>query len=91
MHVTAANSTDITFEGVLVFDFSLLDSGKVFKVPVLVTSQKLSEPILGYNIIEFLILDQKGDSNQLLKSFVNIDNHKLGAISGLNSEKSRSS
>ena len=47
LQVRAANSTEISFEGVLLFDFSLKDDLQIITVPFLVTSQDISEPILG--------------------------------------------
>ena len=62
LRVTAANSSEVEVDGVVVFDFVLGDSGDSFAVPVLVSSQEVTEPILGYNVIEHLIL--KGSSDQ---------------------------
>ena len=62
LKVTAANSSEVPIDGVIVFDFSLGESDDKFAVPVLVSSQEVAEPILGYNVIEHLIL--KGSSEQ---------------------------
>ena len=63
LKVTAANSSDIKIDGVVLLYFSMGegDDGG-FVVPVLVGSEEVVEPILGYNVIEHLIL--KGSSGQ---------------------------
>ena len=56
LEVRAANSTTIQLDGVVVLDFSLADEGETVSVPFVVSSRKLVEPILGYNVIEDLVL-----------------------------------
>ena len=62
LEVKAANSTTMEIDGVVVLDFSLGDDGETVSVPFVVTSQALVEPILGYNVIEHLVLE--GDVDQ---------------------------
>ena len=61
LNLRAANASEISFDGVVVMNFTLKEGeeGGVV-VPVLVASQQITEPILGYNVIEHLILT--GDS-----------------------------
>ena len=63
LHLRAANSTTINFEGVVLLDFSLKDGEEGVLVPVLVSSSDMEDPILGYNVIEHLILN--GSQEQL--------------------------
>ena len=66
LEVKAANSTSIDLDGVVVLDFSLGEDGETFTVPFVVTSQDLVEPILGYNVIEHLVLEgNREQRNQL--------------------------
>ena len=58
----AANSTQIKFDGVALLDFQLDGGGEGFVVPVLVASDEMAEVILGYNVIEHLVLN--GTSQQ---------------------------
>ena len=53
----AANSTTIKYDGVALLEFQLEDGGEGFVVPVLVASSEMTEVILGYNVIEHLILN----------------------------------
>ena len=55
LSVRAANSTAIQFDGVILLEFSLEGGGEGFLVPVVVASAEIAEPILGYNVIEYLI------------------------------------
>ena len=66
LEVKAANSTTMEIDGVVVLDFSLGDGGETVSVPFVVTSQALVEPILGYNVIEHLVLEGKGDQRKQL-------------------------
>ena len=49
-------------------DFSLVEGGETVRVPFVVTSQELLEPILGYNVIEHLILEGKTDQRKELRN-----------------------
>ena len=68
LYVKAANSTSIRFDGVLLIEFSLSGEETDFWVPVLVASDDMSEPIIGYNVIEHLVLKGDEEQQQLLKS-----------------------
>ena len=69
LEIRAANSTEILFDGVLLLDFSLLkDDQNTFTIPFLVTSQDVNEPILGYNVIEKLVLDADKIGDVLINS-----------------------
>ena len=55
--VRAANATEVKYDGVVLLDFSLNGMEEEgFVIPVLVASDDIVEPILGYNIIEHLIV-----------------------------------
>ena len=68
LHVQAANSTEITYDGVILLKFSLKFHNDSFDVPVLVTNQKITEPILGFNVIEHLILNGTEEEHTMLES-----------------------
>ena len=71
LELRAANSTSIELDGVVVLDFSLVEGGETVRVPFVVTSQELLEPILGYNVIEHLLLDGKTDHRAELGNSLN--------------------
>jgi len=52
--LTAANNSDISIEGIAVFDFALPNSNYRISAPFLVTNQNLSDPIIGFNIIQHI-------------------------------------
>ena len=57
-NLQAANSSDIEFDGVALLNLTLSEEEEEgMLVPVLVASGKIAEPILGYNVIELLILE----------------------------------
>ena len=68
LHVQAANETRIKFDGVVLLEFSLCKEEEGFLVPMLVSSQKISDPILGYNVIEYLVLEGSEEQKKALKT-----------------------
>ena len=91
LQIRAANSSEISFEGVLLFDFSLQCDSKTVTVPFLVTSQKISEPILGYNVIEYLVVQGYGTNESLKSSFsVDICTNKIDNMIKVIEEKAKS-
>ena len=68
LRVQAANLTEISFEGVILLKFSLKKLSKTFTVPILVTDLDIKEPILGFNVIEYLIMQENENSKDLLKT-----------------------
>ena len=48
LNVRAANATSISFDGVVLVEFGLKDGGERFMVPLLVASDDIAGPILGY-------------------------------------------
>ena len=74
LSVTAANKTVIDFDGVAMLKFSL-GEGDGFLVPVLVSSGEMSEPILGYNVIEHLVVKGSEEEHQLLKNSLRNGEH----------------
>ena len=64
----AANSTKIRFDGVAVLDFAVGDNDGGFVIPVLVASDDINEPILGYNVIEYLILNGSPEEQTALQT-----------------------
>ena len=68
LHVQAANATKIHFDGVVILEFSLEGMEEGFEVPLLVSSQDVTEPILGYNVIEHLIINGSQERHGLLEA-----------------------
>ena len=70
LKLSAANSSEIKFDGVVLLDFGLTEGEVKFSIPVLVSSSKLAQPILGYNVIKCLVLEGNSmDHEQLTKCF----------------------
>ena len=69
LDVRAANSTPIPFDGWIEAHFSLSRRGEAISllVPMLVTSDALAEPIIGYNVIERISKDHEGDIKGVLQ------------------------
>ena len=68
LQLRAANSSEISFDGVVLVDFGL-EKGKVeFSVPVLVSSSPIAESIIGFNVIEDLIVNGTAADHERLHS-----------------------
>ena len=62
LNLQAANKTKINLDGVILLELGVDGVDEGFVVPVVVSSDELGEPILGYNVIEHLVL--KGTEGQ---------------------------
>ena len=65
LQIRAANNTDISLTGVMLLEFSLNQNLLGFTIPFLVSEQKVNEPIIGYNVIEHLVVH--GDANEAIE------------------------
>ena len=68
LSVKAANATEIDFDGVAIVLFTMGKEDEGFWVPMLVTSGELEEPILGYNVIEYLLLEGTTAQHEALRA-----------------------
>ena len=81
LKLCAANNSIIEFEGVILVNFGLQDGDDKFQVPFLVSSKPISEPILGYNVIEELVLEGGEKDHKLLHScFQSVKSFKIDAF-----------
>ena len=53
--LTTANKDEMSVSGVVVLEFGVPGNPNMFDIPFLVTDDPLSQPILGYNTIEYLV------------------------------------
>ena len=63
LQLKAANNIEMCLEGVVVFEFSLGKSAHKVLVPFLVTSDNVSSPVIGYNLIKYLVHEGKVTSD----------------------------
>ena len=70
LSLSAANNTELPIDGVLLLDFGVDFGVFSFKIPFLVTKEKLSNPILGYNAIEHLVGKSGINSEKLLQKLL---------------------
>ena len=68
LSVRAANATEIKFDGKALVKFTLSDGDDGFMVPVLVSSEEVADPIIGYNVIEELVVNGSKQQHELLKT-----------------------
>ena len=61
----AANRTTIQLDGVIILELCLKEGGESVLIPVIVTEQDMIEPILGYNVIEHLILESSPEEKKV--------------------------
>ena len=74
--LTAANKCKLCVQGVAILEFRVSEFPTLFQVPFSVTSDEISCPIIGYNIIEHLVTNFK-DKLNLSESLVNV----IGSLS----------
>ena len=72
LNIRAANATPIQLEGVAVVDFSLGEGDDRFLVPLIVTTDKMSEPILGYNVIAHLLTDGTSEERETRRKLLEV-------------------
>ena len=58
LHLCAANNTNVEVEGVAILEFSIEKNFNV-PVPFLITKNKLNQLIIGYDVIEHVVLSDK--------------------------------
>ena len=66
LHLCAANNTNVKVEGVVILKFCIGDDLDV-PVPFLITKDKLTQPIIGYNVIEHVVLSDTQNIPKLMK------------------------
>ena len=66
--LSAANSSEIKFDGVVLMDFGMKDGEVEFAIPVLVSSAPMAQPILGFNVIEDLVMNGDQNKHKLIHS-----------------------
>ena len=57
LKINTANQAELAIDGVVVLDFGVEEGDPLFQVPFLVTADTLSRPIIGYNTIEYFVLN----------------------------------
>ena len=68
LKVKAVNTTEIPYDGVIMVKWSLSRESDGLIVPVLVSRQKICDPILGSNVIEHIISENNMEDMVALKS-----------------------
>ena len=74
--LTVANKKEMNVVGVVVLQFGVAGRPDMFEIPFLVTDESLSQPILGYNTIEYLV-SNFGSSINLPASMVSLFGNQL--------------
>ena len=73
LKLTAANGSAIPYDGWVEVEFSLMsdETSKKIQVPLLVTSDSLDYPIIGYNVIDEFVTQQSDCNDPMIQSFKN--------------------
>ena len=71
LHLCAANNTPLEVHGVAVLDFCMGNSEAV-SVPFLVTGEDVVQPIIGFNVIEHVVVAGGSDMAKQLKSSLKV-------------------
>ena len=57
LNLKAANNTNVPIQGIVLLKFALPDTKTEFTVPFIVSTQNINNPIIGYNTIEYLVVN----------------------------------
>ena len=68
--LTATNGNSIPYKGWVELDFQIGDSENIIPVPFLVANEKFKLPLLGFNVIEYLIKSEQLHCNDISSNFV---------------------
>ena len=90
LNVQTANKTKIDFDGVVLLNFKLCGNEEDFDVPVLVSSKTITESILGYNVIEYLILKGSLEQRKALGSSLRCTESAMESLVAVITDKAES-
>ena len=72
LHLLAANNTRVGFDGVIRLPFSL-DGEEGFDVPVLVSSERITQPIIGTNVLKESVVNGTENQKNKLREALHLD------------------
>ena len=75
----AANNTVVDIEGVVLLNFNLPNSSFKLTVPFIVTNQSIDRPIIGFNVIQYLVSNNNSEHPNLAFA-TNVDSNTLQAV-----------
>ena len=68
LSLRAANNSIVDVEGIVLFDFKIPNTNITFTAPFIVSKTQTSGPLIGYNIIEYLINCETEQSYKAIES-----------------------
>ena len=71
LNLVAANNTPVEVDGVAILEFNIAGSVP-FSVPFLLSSEELTQPIIGYNVIEHVVISGGMDISGILKDSLSV-------------------
>ena len=92
LKITTANQSEINVKGVIVLDFGTKDNPGLFQVPFLVSSDKISRPIIGYNVMEYFVrnfsekVEMPTELASVLEGVEMMTNEKAATVASIISE-----
>ena len=86
LDLRAANNSNISLDGIVLIDVRLNKNSEPVKVPFIVTNEQLSHPILGYNLIEHIIITNNESSVEFIP---NLPSKSVQAVVTLIQERAR--
>ena len=78
LHLVAANNTSVGIEGVVVLKFCV--NNFCVPVPFVVCREDISVPIIGYNVIKHLVLEENVEVPSLLKVFPSLSEATVSSV-----------
>ena len=87
LNLCAANNTKVEVEGVAVVAFGFGENFKV-NVPFLITKDQLNQPIIGFNVIEHIVLSGNESVPTVLKNLLMVSKNSATSIASIIRENS---
>ena len=81
LKLSAANQTELQIGGIVLMDFGVEKSDILFQIPFIVTEEDVKEIIIGYNVIENLVVNcEKVNVYESISKLSNMPENKIGGI-----------
>ena len=91
LQLLAANKTKIGYTGVMVLSFALDEDDEGFDIPVLVSKQEMTDPILGSNVMKEVILNGSECQRTKLRKLLECEEAEFETLAAIFADKEESS
>ena len=81
LKLTTANQSELNIHGIVLCDFGVTKNEMLFQIPVIVTNDTKEDMILGYNVIEHLLMeDGKSPRLEILRKISDLSDREIKGV-----------